>query len=290
MHHVAAANLDALHAFIEGHSRLFVITGAGVSTDSGIPDYRDRNGEWKRTPPVSFQAFIGDDATRRRYWARSLVGWSHFRRARPNTVHRALAALEARGKVELLLTQNVDGLHRRAGNRRVIDLHGRLDAVVCLGCGARSRREAVQSAIVEANPGWQAGAAPTAPDGDADLDDDAVDGFVPPYCGYCRGLLKPDVVFFGENVPRERVAEAQQALHEADAVLVAGSSLMVYSGFRFVHAASKAGLPIAAVNLGRTRADGLLSLKIESPGAEALQYLLGNAAATDDVPQRAARA
>ena len=290
MHHVAAANLDALHAFIEGHSRLFVITGAGVSTDSGIPDYRDRNGEWKRTPPVSFQAFIGDAATRRRYWARSLVGWSHFRRARPNTVHRALAALEARGKVELLLTQNVDGLHQHAGSRHVVDLHGRLDTVRCLRCEARTPREALQRELLARNPQWAKFDAGIAPDGDADLDGHDFSRFDVPDCATCGGMLKPDVVFFGENVPRERVADASRHLALADAVLVVGSSLMVYSGFRFVHAASKAGLPIAAVNLGRTRADGLLSLKIESPGAEALQYLLGNAAAMGDRPQRAARA
>ncbi len=265
---------SALRDWIGRHERLFILTGAGCSTGSGIPDYRDRNGEWKRSPPITLQQLTGSDAAYRRYWARSSVGWPRFLGAEPNPAHRALAALERRGQVRLLLTQNVDGLHQRAGNRQVIDLHGRLDAVVCLGCGARSRREAVQSAIVEANPGWQAGAAPTAPDGDADLDDDAVDGFVPPYCGYCRGLLKPDVVFFGENVPRERVAEAQQALHEADAVLVAGSSLMVWSGFRFARMAAAAGLPLAILNAGCTRADGLATLRVDADIATSLEEAL----------------
>lgn len=266
-------DLGSLRAFIEGHSRLFVITGAGVSTDSGIPDYRDRNGEWKRTPPVSFQAFTGDGITRRRYWARSLVGWSHFRRARPNAVHRALAVLEARGKVELLLTQNVDGLHQQAGSQRVIDLHGRLDSVRCLHCEARAPREDLQRELLARNPHWAKFDAGIAPDGDADLDSQDFSHFDVPDCATCGGMLKPDVVFFGESVPRERVVDANRHLAQADAVLVVGSSLMVYSGFRFAHAASKAGLPIAAVNLGRTRADDLLSLKIESPGAEALAFL-----------------
>lgn len=267
-------DLDSVRAFIEGHARLFVITGAGVSTGSGIPDYRDANGEWKRTPPVTFQAFTGDDTTRRRYWARSLIGWSYFRRARPNAVHRALAALEAKGKIELLLTQNVDGLHQAAGSRRVIDLHGRLDAVRCLGCEARTPREDFQRELLARNPGWVGLDAGIAPDGDADLEGRDFASFDVPDCATCGGMLKPDVVFFGENVPRERVVEANLRLSRSDAVLVVGSSLMVWSGFRFVRAAARDGLPVAAINLGRTRADELLSLKLETSGAEALAFLL----------------
>lgn len=267
------ADLDALHAFIEGRARLFVITGAGVSTDSGIPDYRDANGEWKRTPPVTFQAFTGDDTTRRRYWARSLVGWSYFRRARPNAAHRVLAALEARGKIQLLLTQNVDGLHQAAGSERVIDLHGRLDTVRCLRCEARTSREDFQQALLARNPGWAELDAGVAPDGDADLDGRDFASFDVPDCATCAGMLKPDVVFFGENVPRERVIEANHRLSQSDAVLVAGTSLMVYSGYRFVQAAARLGLPIAAINLGRTRADGLLSLKVEAAVAQTLALL-----------------
>src|SRR5690606_23976367 len=202
------------------------------------------------------------------------VGWPRFLGARPNAAHHALAELERRGQLALLLTQNVDGLHQRAGSRRVLDLHGRLDAVVCLGCGARSPRAEVQSAIEARNPGWQAGAARTAPDGDADIDDDAVEGFRPPYCDHCGGLLKPDVVFFGEAVPRARVEQAQQALHAADAVLVAGSSLMVWSGFRFVRAAAALGLPVAILNRGRTRADDLAALRVDADIATALQEAL----------------
>ena len=265
---------STLRDWLGRHERLFILTGAGCSTGSGIPDYRDRNGAWKRTPPITLQQLTGSDAAYRRYWARSSIGWPRFLGARPNPAHRALAALERRGQVRLLLTQNVDGLHQRAGASRVIDLHGRLDAVVCLGCGARSRRETVQSAIIEANLEWRAGHAPTAPDGDADLDDAAVDGFVPPYCDFCRGLLKPDVVFFGENVPRERVAEAQQALREADAMLVAGSSLMVWSGFRFARMAAAAGLPLAILNAGCTRADALATLRVDADIATSLQEAL----------------
>lgn len=271
--HVPGAADARLAAFVARHRRLLLLTGAGCSTDSGIPDYRDADGQWKRTPPVDYRAFMADAAVRRRYWARSLAGWPRFGYARPNATHQALAALEAAGRVELLLTQNVDGLHQRAGSRRVIDLHGRLDQVRCMGCGARSPREALQQRLLEANPGWVTAQAAQAPDGDADLEGD-FSGFVVPDCLACGGLLKPDVVFFGENVPRERVADVHAHLQRADAVLVVGSSLMVYSGFRFVDAAARAGLPVAAVNLGRTRADALLSLKVEQPCAQALAFLL----------------
>jgi len=263
----------ALRDFIEQHPRLFVLTGAGCSTASGIPDYRDAEGGWKRAQPVTYQAFMGEAATRRRYWARSLVGWRHFGQARPNATHHALAALEARGQVALLLTQNVDGLHQAAGSQAVIDLHGRLDQVRCMGCEARSPRADFQHALEAANPQWTALNAAQAPDGDADLEPASFDDFHVPACPHCGGVLKPDVVFFGENVPRPRVAQAQAALEQADAVLVVGSSLMVYSGFRFVQAAARAGVPVAALNRGRTRADDLLSLKVEHDCAEALAFL-----------------
>lgn len=270
---LSPALVAELPEFIARHRRLLVVTGAGCSTDSGIPDYRDADGQWKRTPPVTFQAFMGEAATRQRYWARSLLGWPRFGLARPNTTHHALAALEADGRVELLLTQNVDCLHQRAGSRTVIDLHGRLDQVRCMACEARSSREQLQVRLLAANPGWDRLDAGMAPDGDADLETD-FSAFQVPDCEHCGGLLKPDVVFFGENVPRERVAAVQAHLQQSDAVLVVGSSLMVYSGFRFVDAAAKAGLPIAAVNLGRTRADHLLSLKVQMPCAQALGFLL----------------
>ncbi|MEW5836096.1 MAG: NAD-dependent protein deacetylase [Pseudomonadota bacterium] len=262
-----------LRDFIDANPRLFVITGAGISTDSGIPDYRDRAGQWKRTPPVTYQAFMHEAATRRRYWARSLVGWRRFGRAEPNATHHALVALERRGQVELLVTQNVDRLHQRAGSQRVVDLHGRLDEVRCMACDWRQDRHAFQQALVARNPDFAALDAADAPDGDADLEGHDFGRFDVPPCPACGGIVKPDVVFFGENVPRERVAAAIGACQAADAVLVVGSSLMVFSGYRFVAAAAKAGKPIATVNLGVTRADPLVTLKVDAPCAEALAFL-----------------
>ncbi len=262
-----------LAAFVARHPRLFVLTGAGCSTDSGIPDYRDLLGGWKRPQPVTYQAFVGDLATRQRYWARSLVGWRRFGSALPNAAHHALARLESQGKLALLLTQNVDGLHQAAGSRHVVDLHGRLDQVRCLACEHRLARAQFQTGLLTGNPAWATLHAADAPDGDADLEDQDFSNFVIPPCPRCGGMLKPDVVFFGENVPRDRVEAANQALEAADAVLVVGSSLMVFSGYRFINAASKAGKPIAAVNLGHTRADALLTLKVEQPCAEALAFL-----------------
>ncbi len=258
-----------LRRWMARHRRVFALTGAGCSTASGIPDYRDDDGEWKRRPPVMIQAFRTEEAVYRRYWARAYAGWPRFTSAAPNAAHRALAAWEAAGTLLQLVTQNVDRLHQRAGSRRVLDLHGRLDIVVCLGCGERTGRAEVQAAIAAANRSWQADAA-TAPDGDADVDGAIVESFAPPRCGRCGGLLKPDVVFFGENVPGERYTSARETLAGADALLVAGSSLMVYSGFRFVRLAHEAGLPIAIVNRGRTRGDDLAGLKIEADVGAAL--------------------
>jgi NAD-dependent SIR2 family protein deacetylase len=265
---------SALADFIDHHPRLFVLTGAGCSTDSGIPDYRDADGGWKRAQPVTFQAFTRDSATRRRYWARSLIGWQRFGHARPNATHHALACLEQRGNVELLVTQNVDRLHTAAGSTDVLDLHGRLDLVRCLDCWRLQPRSELQDELITLNPEWANLDARIAPDGDADLDGLDFNGFQVPPCSYCAGMLKPDVVFFGESVPKERVERALHHLHRADAMLVVGSSLMVYSGYRFAQAAAAAGKPIAAVNLGRTRADDLLTLKVTQPCAEALSFLL----------------
>jgi NAD-dependent SIR2 family protein deacetylase len=268
------ASPSPLEQFVDRHRRLFVLTGAGCSVNSGIPDYRDADGAWKRTPPVAFQAFMGEEATRRRYWARSLIGWRRIGRARPNDAHRALARLEAMGKSEILLTQNVDRLHQAAGSEAVIDLHGRLDHVRCMGCDRVSPRQALQDALERLNPDWLALEAVVAPDGDADLDGVDFSNFAVPACPHCGGVLKPDVVFFGESVPRDRVEAAMRRLDDADAMLIVGSSLMVYSGFRFVEAAARAGKPAAAVNLGRTRADPLLALKVEASCDAALGFLL----------------
>lgn len=268
----------ALSAFIERHARLLVLTGAGCSTDSGIPDYRDAHGDWKRAQPVAYQAFMSDAQVRQRYWARSLVGWRRIHRAQPNEAHRALARLEQLGRVECLVTQNVDRLHQAAGSSRVIDLHGRIDRVRCMECELALGRVEVQTELLRLNPSWAALDATTAPDGDADLAGADFSSFNVPACPRCAGLLKPDVVFFGESVPTERVQAAMAHLRAAAAVLVVGSSLMVYSGYRFAQAATAQGKPIAAVNLGRTRADELLSLKVAQPCAQALAFITAHAA------------
>ncbi|HEX5049626.1 MAG TPA: NAD-dependent protein deacetylase [Gammaproteobacteria bacterium] len=264
----------ALEEFVSRHERLFVLTGAGVSTGSGIPDYRDADGEWKRSPPITFQAFLATEQARKRYWARSLVGWRRMTGAQPNDAHRSLAALERLNRIEQLVTQNVDGLHQAAGSRNVIDLHGRVDVVRCLDCGRRSPRARFQAKLLARNPAFAELDAAGAPDGDADLDTVAFEAFDVPACEWCGGLLKPDVVFFGESVPRERVQASFAALERADAMLIVGSSLMVYSGFRFAAAMASARKPIAAVNLGKTRADELLALKVDEPCADALEFLL----------------
>jgi NAD-dependent SIR2 family protein deacetylase len=267
----AVQDLDPLREFLDRHARLFVLTGAGISTDSGIPDYRDADGEWKRpSRPVQYRDFMTDTAMRRRYWARGLVGWQHLHRAAPNDAHRALARLERAGRVELLVTQNVDRLHQAAGSEAVVDLHGRADVVRCMSCERRISRADFQSEIVNLNPGWAELGARAAPDGDADLAGADYETFRVPDCAACGGTLKPDVVFFGESVPKERVERAMCALADAAAALVIGSSLMVYSGYRFARAAAELGKPIAAVNLGRTRADDVLTLKVAASCSRAL--------------------
>jgi NAD-dependent SIR2 family protein deacetylase len=262
--------MSALREFIRRHPRLAVLTGAGVSTLSGIPDYRDERGDWKRARPVEFRPFMTRADVRQRYWSRSAVGWPIIRNAQPNAAHRALARLESRGFVSLLITQNVDGLHQAAGSGNVIDLHGRLDVVLCMQCGHSLARADLQHRLLADNPGWAEVEARVAPDGDVDIAGRDHGDFVVPACPRCGGILKPDVVFFGEPVPRERVARAFDGVAQADALLVVGSSLMVYSGFRFAEAAAAARKPIAAVNLGRTRADHLFALKISEPCGEVL--------------------
>ncbi len=261
---------DPLFGFVRRHSRLFVLSGAGVSTASGIADYRDKDGRWKRSPPVNVQDFVESPAVRRRYWARGMIGWPTIACARPNQAHAALAHLQAAATVCRLVTQNVDGLHQRAGSDHVIELHGSIAQVICLECDIRVTRSDIQQWLEAANPAYARRCAASAPDGDADIDPVDWDGFKAPDCPRCRGILKPDVVFFGDTVPRERVAEALEALEQADALLVVGSSLMLYSGYRFCESARRMQKPIAAINLGRTRADHLFQVKIERPCAEVL--------------------
>ncbi|HEY2394738.1 MAG TPA: NAD-dependent protein deacetylase [Rudaea sp.] len=266
----------ALGEWLAEHRRIFVLTGAGISTASGIPDYRGPDGLWKRGAPITYQAFVRDPAMRARYWMRSFVGWPAVARAQPNRAHAALVELEARGRIAVLVTQNVDGLHARAGQQNVIDLHGRIDQVICLNCSARVARAGIQQRLSAAHPEWIARAAAVAPDGDADFEPGNPDRFSAPACLHCGGLLKPDVVFFGENLPRERVDAAHEALTMADAMLVVGSSLMVYSGYRFARMAHAAGMPLALLTRGVTRADSLATLKLDADCVAALSKAVGD--------------
>ncbi|WP_338036106.1 NAD-dependent protein deacetylase [Halomonas binhaiensis] len=267
--------MQALEAFFSRHARVAVLSGAGISTASGIPDYRDASGDWKRSPPVQHRTFMTSLAARQRYWARALIGFRVLNEATPNLAHHAVAELERQGKVAGVITQNVDGLHQRAGSRRVIDLHGRAGLVVCMSCGARQMRHALHGELARRNPRWldAARADLAAPDGDADLETD-FSSFDVPDCDYCgNGIWKPDVVFFGDNVPTRVVKDAYALLEDSDALLVVGSSLMVYSGFRFVQASVREQRPVACLNLGRTRGDELFTLKVEAPAAEVLHAL-----------------
>jgi NAD-dependent SIR2 family protein deacetylase len=253
----------ALADFLERYPRALVLTGAGLSTASGIPDYRDRDGARRGRVPIQGPEFRRSEAIQRRYWARSMVGWPIMARARPNDGHRALARLEKHGRFGYLLTQNVDGLHQQAGSLAVLELHGNVHSVVCMHCKATFPRAFVQTLLDEANPELANVFATPLPDGDAAVEPDALEEFHLPWCVHCGGALAPDVVFFGDGIPPPRTACALAQMAAADALLVVGSSLMVYSGFRFCRMAKESGKPIAAVNLGRTRADELLSIKIE---------------------------
>jgi NAD-dependent SIR2 family protein deacetylase len=252
---------------------IVVLTGAGVSTDSGIPDYRGPNSPTRR--PMTYQEFVSGPAARQRYWARSHIGWGRMRGATPNAGHRALAALEAAGALRMLITQNVDGLHEAAGSRAVCALHGRIADVVCLSCRETSSRAALHERMQSMNPGFAEthAASVVRPDGDVELADTA--DFRVPECSSCGGVLKPDVVFFGENVPKERVQRCYDAVDAASAVLVAGSSLTVLSGFRFARHAHRRGIPLVIVNRGATRADDLATVKLDVGTSTFLPELSG---------------
>ena len=270
----SASGLDAL-ADLLARRRTAVLAGAGLSTESGIPDYRGPETRHIPRRPVQYDDFVRDAEARRRYWARASRGWQRVAGARPNAGHHALARLDAAGLLTGTITQNVDGLQQAAGARRVVELHGTLDRVVCLGCGAVTNREAVQAQIAARNAGWtfalpEAG---VAPDGDAVLTEAAVARFEPPTCATCDGALKPDVVFFGESVPKPRVAEAAALVTEADALLVVGSSLTVYSGYRFVRQAEAEGTPIAIVTLGETRGHRHAAVALDARLGDALPAL-----------------
>ena len=275
-----ALAIDSLSAFLDRYPRLFVLTGAGISAPSGLPTYRDEQGNWLYRTPIQHSEFLQQENTRKRYWARSILGWPAVRDARPNAAHQVLAQLEQQGRVELLVTQNVDRLHQRAGSRRVIDLHGRLDRVRCLDCGQLLERESLQRRLKAENPDFLRHGAGPRPDGDTDVPEPLVDDFRLPHCSQCSGTLKPDVVFFGGNVPRARLDSCITALRKADALLSIGSSLTVYSGFRFCRQAEKQGTPIAIINPGSTRGDPLASLKVNLTAEAALDSLPSQATAS----------
>ncbi|MFV8817341.1 NAD-dependent protein deacetylase [Haliea sp. E17] len=265
--------IGQLREFLRRHPRLVVLTGAGISAASGIPTYRDDSGTWRYRTPIQHQDFLRDKATRQRYWARSMAGWPTLRDALPNAAHHAIARLESRGNIETVITQNVDRLHQRAGSRRVIDLHGRVDRVRCMHCGALSEREALQSWLEQHNSLDIAGTR-ARPDGDSDIAATDLAQFVVPDCDHCGGDLTPDVVFYGGNVPRARVDSCRLAIERADALLVVGSSLQVYSGYRFCRLAATAGKPLAIINTGVTRADQQATLRLFEPAASLLHGAL----------------
>lgn len=264
---IDAVALDSLLGLLRGR-RIVVLAGAGCSTESGIPDYRGPEGIRRARQPMQYQEFIRSEAARVRYWARSTIGWPRFAAARPNAAHLALARLEEEGVIRGVITQNVDGLHQAAGSRRVVELHGSLAVVRCLQCGASFSRMSYQEELLALNSGWLeslegSGGAALAPDGDAELPSWAERTFRVVPCAACGGTLKPDVVFFGENVPPSRVEEAWRLFGEAEVLLVVGSSLAVYSGRRFIYRASEQEMPIGIINVGPTRADELAAAKVE---------------------------
>ena len=257
-----------------------VLTGAGLSTDSGIPDYRGPSGAARPSTPMTVQVFLGSAEARRRYWARSHLGWRVIARAVPNDGHRAVADLEAQGLLTGVITQNVDGLHTAAGARSVVELHGNLDRVVCLHCGDVSSREGLDDRLREANRDWTATATAINPDGDVTLPDEVLESFRVVDCLLCDGVLKPDVVYFGETVPAERVQACFAMVERSRALLVLGSSLTVMSGYRFVLRAAKLGIPVAIVNQGPTRGDDKASVRVDAPLGVVLPQLAGAVAGT----------
>jgi NAD-dependent SIR2 family protein deacetylase len=274
-----AAALDALAELVDDGDAL-VLSGAGLSTDSGIPDYRGATGSLRRHTPMTYQTFTRDPAGRHRYWARSFVGWRQMRDARPNDGHRAVAALQAAGLLSGVITQNVDGLHQAGGARDVVELHGGLDRTVCLGCGDVAGRAELDERLHAANPHFGPRVEEINPDGDAELPDEVLDGFVMVDCLACgAGPLKPDVVFFGETVPRDRVDTCFAMVEEARSLVVLGSSLTVMSGYRFVLRAAKLGIPVAIVTVGPTRGDAKADVRVDAPLGVVLPGLAARLAA-----------
>ncbi|MFY0529781.1 NAD-dependent protein deacetylase [Archangium gephyra] len=264
--------VDALAALLRGR-RLVVLTGAGCSTESGIPDYRGPGTLARARNPIQHREFLTKPEVRTRYWARSLLGWPRFSSARPNAAHQSLATLEREGQVLGLITQNVDRLHHAAGSQRVIELHGALARVRCLDCESFESRVEVQERLLALNPGFAERTAELRPDGDAELPVEAVRAFLVADCARCGGTLKPDVVFFGDNVPPPTVEAAFALLEEGDALLVVGSSLAIYSGFRFLQRAADRHMPIGLVNMGECRGGELVDVRVEGRAGEVLPLL-----------------
>jgi NAD-dependent SIR2 family protein deacetylase len=265
--------IERLRELVRGKS-VVALTGAGLSTESGIPDYRSPEALSRGLRrPIHGPEFVRSEAIRKRYWARSALGWERMRLAEPNAGHRAIAELERRGVVAHVVTQNVDRLHHKAGSHRVTELHGSLAEVACLSCGAIEDRDALQARILALNPSWGSLAAPTAPDGDADLPSDVIDAFVVPPCERCASVLKPRVVFFGDNVARPVVDEAFAAVDAAEVLLVVGSSLSVFSGYRFLRRAVERGIPVAIVNRGPVRGEEHATVKVDASAGAALEAL-----------------
>lgn len=271
-----AQNLEQLQEFVSRARHLFVMTGAGLSTESGIPDYRsEKVGLYARTNrrPMEHMEFIRSAKSRQRYWARNFVGWPRFSSHQPNSAHRALQQWEQRGKLHWLVTQNVDALHSKAGQKRLTELHGCTHRVICLGCDDISVREDLQRRFKALNPEWTAHAGSVAPDGDVFLEDEQVLNFRVPSCDRCGGILKPEVTFFGDSVSKTKVQFVHERLAESDAVLVVGSSLQVYSGYRFLLGASDKKIPVAIINIGPTRADHLAEIKVSGRCGEVLSLI-----------------
>ena len=259
-----------LQKFLSDKHCLVILTGAGISVSSGIPTYRDANGDWQHSTPIQHQDFINHKRSRQRYWLRSFAGWPAIKRAKPTYAHKVIKQLEEKGLVELTVTQNVDRLHQKAGSRNVIDLHGRLDRVICLACKNYCGREWVQNQLKDTNP-FLTESRDLGPDGDADVGNHLVHDLVEPICSSCSGILKPDVVFFGGQVDKSLVQQIYQTLENADGLLIIGTSLRVFSGYRFSRYASSINLPIASVNPGLIRGEELIGTNIRAEADLAFQ-------------------
>ena len=276
---ILTTELKKLENFLSNSRKLFVLTGAGVSTESGIKDYRSEGvGHYATTSqrPTNYMDFLKKAAVRQRYWARNTTGWPVFSSFRPNISHRFLATLEHMGHLHWLVTQNVDNLHHKAGSRRVTELHGTAFSVICLSCKQMVPRDDLQSRITAENPGWVATAEGLAPDADVFVAEETVQRFKTPLCEHCGGTMKPDVVFFGDSVPKRRVQEINQRLEESDACMVVGSSLETYSSYRHVCRSKELGMPLLILNIGPTRADNLADIKIVGRSGEAFARLMPN--------------